>query len=142
MCAETASTFEGRPANKEALSAIDYGLKKWHLRKQRPGRPCDATLRVEFNGSAIPGNYERAGTLYAGWTFLGQVTLAATNQPTLSHKITTTKVAPFVLDPQDFRSRSRRDVLRHLAEDGSTPGALLYRQVLKEAMEQFFGPMR
>jgi hypothetical protein len=50
------------------------------------GGQCDATLRVEFSGTALSDVYGSARQqLYVGYDVNGQVTLSAPNQPTLSH---------------------------------------------------------
>jgi hypothetical protein len=94
VCVEGAATFEGQPANEEAVRMLGEGLKRWGITKVRPGGACDATMRMEFTGTANSATYTGGRVLYTGFTISGQKTLSAPNLPTLTHPFTSSEIPP------------------------------------------------
>jgi hypothetical protein len=139
VCVEVAATFEGEQVNRQAANTVDNGLDDWGLAKTRPGRACDAMVRMEYAGTAVSAMYTtHPEPLYTGYDISGQVTLAAPNQPTLTYPFTVIGSSSGSVDcsnePCPVTPKGAKDL-----PDGGYDSDL-YVNSVKPAFEQFFGP--
>ena len=76
ICVETSATFEGEPRSaKNVADVMDLSYAEiYDIKLVAAARPCDATLRIEFLGTALSAEYQKSGLLYSGFDVRGQAT--------------------------------------------------------------------